>query len=128
MLNVVKKTNKPLLIVFLLVGTFGIHSLLANFLVVTKNFGVSFGLNNWWLFVVYGLLLTIITIKSIKENSWGLILLTVGGFSNLVDRFFWGYVRDYWNFLGLEIYNNLNDWIIGIAVLLLIREIWKKSK
>ena len=109
-------------------GTFGIHSLLANFLVVTKNFGVSFGLNNWWLFVVYGLLLTIITIKSIKENSWGLILLTVGGFSNLVDRFFWGYVRDYWNFLGLEIYNNLNDWIIGIAVLLLIREIWKKSK
>lgn len=97
-------------------------------MVVNKNFGVSFGLNNTWLFIVYGLLLVIIALQSIKENSLGLILLIVGGFSNLTDRIFFGYVRDYWNFLNLGIYNNLNDWLIGLAVLLLVREIWKKSK
>lgn len=128
MLNVVKKTNKLLLIGFLLVITFLIHNYLASFFGVIKNFGVSFGLNNIWLFIVYGLLLVIITLWSIKENSLGLILLIVGGFSNLVDRIFFGYVRDYWNFFHLGIYNNLNDWIIGVAVLLLVREIWKKSK
>jgi len=127
-LNVVKKTNKLLLIGFLLVIIFLIHNYLASFFGVIKNFGVSFGLNNIWLFIVYGLLLVVITLWSIKENSLGLILLIVGGFSNLADRIFFGYVRDYWNFFHLGIYNNLNDWIIGVAVLLLVREIWKKSK
>ena len=128
MLNAVKKTNKLLLIGFLLVIIFLIHNYLASFFGIIKNFGVSFGLNNIWLFIVYGLLLVIITLWSIKENSLGLILLIVGGFSNLIDRIFFGYVRDYWDFLHLGIYNNLNDWIIGVAVLLLVREIWKKSK
>jgi len=127
-LNVVKKTNKLLLIVFLLVIIFLVHNFLASFLVVIKNFGVSFGLNNIWLFIIYGLSLVIITFKSIKENSLGLLLLTVGGLVNLIDRLIFGYVRDYWNFLHLGIYNNLNDWLIGIAVLSLVREIWKKSK
>ena len=128
MLNVVKKTNKLLLIGFLLVITFLIHNYLASFLVINKNFGISFGLNNVWLFIIYGLSLVIITFKSIKENSLGLMLLTIGGLVNLIDRLIFGYVRDYWNFLHLGVYNNLNDWLIGIAVLLLVREIWKKSK
>jgi len=52
----------------------------------------------------------------------------IGGLINIVDRLVFGYVRDYWNFGGALI-NNLNDWLIGVGVLLFLLEmIWKKQK
>jgi lipoprotein signal peptidase len=45
---------------------------------------------------------------------------------NFVDRYRFGYVRDYWNIWG-NIFNNLNDWLIVAGVLLFIVEVWKKE-
>jgi lipoprotein signal peptidase len=59
----------------------------------------------------------------------GCIFIFIGGFLNLFERIIFGYVRDYWNFLGVGLYNNINDWIIGVGVLIcLIDLLWKKSK
>jgi len=58
----------------------------------------------------------------------GLLLILVGGGLNLFERFKYGYVNDYWNFLGTGIYNNINDWLISIGLILFIWTSWKKTK
>ncbi len=64
-----------------------------------------------------------------RHGSWGLMLVVSGGLVNFSDRLRFNFVRDYWNFFGSGIYNNINDWIIGLGVILfLIETIWKKSK
>jgi lipoprotein signal peptidase len=57
-----------------------------------------------------------------------LFLILIGGGLNTYERLGWGFVHDYWNFLGLGIYNNFNDWLIGIGLLLYIINVWKKKK
>jgi len=58
----------------------------------------------------------------------GLLLILVGGGFNLFERFAYGHVNDYWNFLGTGIYNNINDWLISIGLILFIWASWKKTK
>jgi len=118
-------------IVFLIIGVlieFLIHWWICNRGIVVKNYGISFSI--YW---VNSLLLNIIFILIIgwfywKEKSYFLSLVLIGGLINIVDRLVFGYVRDYWNFGGALI-NNLNDWLIGVGVLLFLLEmIWKKQK
>ena len=58
----------------------------------------------------------------------GLLLIVIGGGFNTYQKIRFGMVNDYWNFLGLGIYNNLNDWMIGVGLLLYIIGVWKKKK
>jgi lipoprotein signal peptidase len=95
---------------------------------MVKNYGISFGINGvvfMFLNIIFVLLFLFLSIK----KGRGFWLIFIGGFLNLTDRIIFGYVRDYWNFLGLGLYNNINDWIIGIGVLIcLIDLLWKKSR
>lgn len=51
-----------------------------------------------------------------------------GGCVNLIDRIRYGGVCDYWKIWGINIYNNIADWLIFIGVvLLIINLIWKKK-
>lgn len=89
------------------------------------NDGVSFGINGRLviiLSILFVIFLIIFYFKSI--NNWFLVSILAGGILNLIDRLFFGYVRDYWYFFG--IYNNLADWSIAIGVLLSIMEIYAK--
>lgn len=116
-------------IVILIVGilvAFLVHWSICSRVVVIKNYGISFSIN--W---INSLFLNIIFILIIgylycKKKSYSLILILIGGLVNMGDRLIFGFVRDYWNFGGILV-NNLNDWFIGIGVLLfLIEMIWKK--
>jgi lipoprotein signal peptidase len=53
-------------------------------------------------------------------------IILIGGLINLIDRLVFGYVRDYWWFVG--VYNNLADWLIGVGVLIFfIKILWKEK-
>lgn len=58
----------------------------------------------------------------------GLLLILIGGAFNTYQKIRFGMVNDYWNFLWLGIYNNFNDWLIGVGLLLFIIGVWKKRK
>lgn len=113
------------LAIFLLV-VFLCHSFLAIINpVVIKNDGISFGIkiNLFWNLLFFLSFFFLIFFSKSK----GLWLLLLGGGSNLLDRLFFGYVRDYWLLPVLNIFNNLNDWLITIGVIMFIIGIWKKK-
>lgn len=120
---------KHSLTILVLVGVlFLVHNFLGGNLLVIKNYGISFGLNGiFWLFLNIIFILFFLDL-SFKKGGFFILILS-GGLVNFMDRIRWGYVRDYWNFLGMGLYNNINDWIIGIGVLFcLFNLLWKKSK
>ena len=95
---------------------------------MVKNYGISFGMNGGVLIILSIIFVLLFLILAIKKGR-GYWLIFSGGLLNLIDRMMFGYVRDYWNFLGVGLYNNINDWIIGVGVLIcLIDLLWKKSK
>jgi len=95
---------------------------------MVKNYGISFGIGGDFFILLSVVFVCVFLILSIKKGGW-YWLIFIGGFLNLIERMIFGYVRDYWNFLGIGLYNNINDWIIGIGVLFcLIDLLWKKSK
>jgi len=55
-----------------------------------------------------------------KTVAVGYGLLLGGGFSNLLDRWLYGGVRDIWPVPFLSLTNNLADWAIFLAVVLLV--------
>ena len=128
MLSVVRKVINKWWILLLGVVILVTHWWLTSKLVVVKNYGVSFGISGVFWIILNIFLVVLFAWWSWKKGGWwGLIFM--GGFINLLDRMVFGYVRDYWNFLGLGLYNNINDWIIGIGVLFCVKEfLWKKSK
>jgi lipoprotein signal peptidase len=102
------------------------HEFLTERLVVVKNFGVSFGVGVYGLYAVNILIWGLLAAWWWKKREWGLGMLVIGGGVNLMDRLRLGYVRDYWN-LGGGLYNNINDVVIAIGVVLfLYQNIWKK--
>ena len=114
-----------------LVLTFGlylIHDFLAKTALISiTNKGVSFGIENG-LVVMSVILCAGILLWGMKENKLYLWVLLAGGWSNLVDRFRFDSIRDYWQIGETCIYNNINDWIIALAIGLFLKEIlWKKK-
>ena len=93
---------------------------------VTLNTGVSWGLfsaadNMIWLGFA-GLLFLTWIFYFFKLNRWAQVLLLAGATSNLLDRFFYGGVRDWLKVPFLDLTNNLADWFIFLAVVSLILE------
>lgn len=120
MSNAVKKTSS--FAVFL-----AIHEVLSFNLAVIVNPGISFGVEMPLLLII--LINIILIVLFLNRRDWGLFLISVGGLINLIDRIRFGYIRDYWQFLGTGIYNNLNDWLIIIGLIIFsLGIIWKKSK
>ncbi|HBP50878.1 MAG: hypothetical protein US68_C0005G0033 [Candidatus Shapirobacteria bacterium GW2011_GWE1_38_10] len=63
------------------------------------------------------------------KKAWGLLLMIIGGGLNLVERFRFGGVRDYWQIPMTSIYNNINDYLIALGVIQLIWYLlWKKRQ
>lgn len=94
---------------------------------IVKNYGISFGLNGD-IFIGLSIIFILFFLWLAIKNGRGYWLIFIGGSLNLIERLTLGYVRDYWNFLGLGLYNNINDWIIGIGVLICLFELIWKSK
>lgn len=105
----------------LLIGVSSHHQLSkANEII--KNYGISFGINACFIILLSIIFIILLSIFWWRNNFWGINFVMVGGWINLIDRIFLGYVRDYWN-LGW-IYNNLADWIIQIGIIMFLVEIW----
>lgn len=93
---------------------------------LSLNYGVAFGwgesLGGW---TVVGVTIVVIVWLLLQpERRWFWQLLLAGAVSNLIDRVWWGGVRDWlpvpWlsrlPWLGLGLKNNLADWLIVIGV------------
>jgi len=129
-LNVLKKARTKIVYLFLALFLCSfVHNLLAiNSVFLIKNEGISFGQKIPFVLIFSLLFCFFSLILFIREQSYGLMMITVGGFINLIDRFKFGFVRDYWNIGGSGIYNNINDWIISFGVILFLTEIvWIKK-
>lgn len=115
-------------ILVLTVGLTGLHQLLAGRFLVVKNYGVSFGYNGLFFILLNIIFILFFGWWSFKKGDWSILIFS-GGLVNLMDRIILGYVRDYWNFLHSGLYNNVNDWIIGIGLICCLFDLlWKKSK
>jgi lipoprotein signal peptidase len=125
-LSVKKKKNLnvgKILIVWLVTEL--VHNRLAMSGNVIKNYGISFGINGVFFILLNIIFVLLITTIWTRQKLYGLSLLVVGGWINLVDRIIFGYVRDYWQ-LGW-VYNNLADWLIAGGVLIILFELlWEK--
>lgn len=121
-----EKIKKSLFLLFLILLFGTLHEFVVNNVpVIIKNEGISFGFSGLNNILFVGLLIYLVSLY-IFGNKNGIGLIIVGGMINLVDRYRFGYVRDYWNIWG-NIFNNLNDWLITIGVLIFIVEVWKKE-
>jgi len=94
------------------------------------NSGISFGLEIpgvfFWQFLFLGLVLYS---WSRDFKIWGWFLVFLGGALNIIERWRFGGVRDYWRIPGTSIYNNLNDYLIAAGVIqILLYFIWKKRQ
>ena len=127
MLNVKRKKNLSWLIgLILFLGLWKGHDFVAKNNELIKNFGISFGWDIWGVGLITTVIVLFLFCLWLKSNDWGMFLIAVGGVINLIDRWSFGYVRDYWRFG--TVYNNLADWLIGIGVsLFLIKSLWKKK-
>lgn len=92
---------------------------------VIKNYGISFGFSGFLVVFLSILFVVLFLFLAIKKGK-GYWLIFIGGFLNLIERLIFGYVHDYWNFFGTGLYNNINDWIIGIGVFICLIDLWKK--
>ncbi len=94
------------------------------------NTGASLGLNLPFLeWIQLFLLILLGLIWGRDKKAWGWLLMIVGGGFNLIERWQWGGVRDYWRLPLTSIYNNLNDYLIVIGVIqLLVYFLWKKKQ
>ena len=127
MLSVKKK--KKLRLVFglaLILVVWLCHNFLVSWLGVDiRNKGVSFGWNGFGVILLNLILLFWLTWFGWKKNDFGVGIILVGGWVNMVDRMVFGYVRDYW-WLG-PVYNNIADWIISVGVIIFGWKICKKK-
>ncbi len=93
--------------------------------IVVINQGISFGWRPAGEWLTIGLLAVVGLLLILAQRYWRRApntsgLFFGGVFSNLLDRFFFGGVRDWLPLPGLGLYNNLADWAIAMAVILLI--------
>ena len=95
-----------------------LHEFIANSGRIYKNYGFSFSL--YFRFFELGIAFILFWLyKNSKEI--GIWLIFCGGVVNYLDRIRYGYVRDYWFVPGLQVYNNLADWVIFAGIILVWR-------
>jgi lipoprotein signal peptidase len=91
------------------------------------NQGVSFGLlahDSGWLSGTVLLVVMIVLYQSFadfwhKHSTWSAVFFA-GAFSNILDRFFVGGVRDWLAIPLTSLYNNLADWYIAVALIVVV--------
>ncbi|MBS3170550.1 signal peptidase II [Candidatus Woesearchaeota archaeon] len=86
----------------------------------TTNTGVAFGIFSGlnWLWIIISLVAAILVWILFKKYLLSVVLIEVGIIGNLIDRIFFGYVRD---FIGIYVWPNFNvaDACNTIGVLIL---------
>lgn len=95
---------------------------------VVANYGVSFGIDIPGLTLASVLLLIFLAYWWWKEKSWPLMVVFVGGLLNLMDRLMFGFVRDYWKIPGTGLYNNINDWLIFVGLVIYLYQKWRQKR
>lgn len=126
MLSARKKKNHKvgLVLIFLFLGGL-IHHYLSTKGLVQENYGISFGISGDFFVFLSIISIVLLTVIWWKYEYFGLSVILIGGGINLFDRFIFGYVRDYWQFVW--VYNNLADWIIQFGVIIFLMELWIKK-
>jgi len=120
-----KKNLKVATILSIWFGGELVHCWLSSNRVVIKNYGISFGIGGWFFIVLNIIFVLLLTKIWWKNNSFAIGLVVAGGWINIIDRMFLGYVRDYWQ-IGW-VFNNLADWVIQVGVIIFLLEIWIKK-
>lgn len=94
------------------------------------NEGVSFGIDFYGVELISGIfLILLMVIWWRKKAAWGILLMVLGGFLNVLERIVYGGVKDYWKIPFTSLYNNINDYLIALGVIQLIWYIiWKKRQ
>lgn len=95
---------------------------------MVENTGISFGWQIPGIEIVSILILLVVFYCWWKgrEKGWWFIIL--GGGLNLGERLLSGRVIDYWPIFNTGIYNNINDYLIFIGLIIVLGEKWKKSR
>lgn len=104
--------------------------------VFQANFGIAFSIVLPTTIILFFYIIILIAIlgllikKILAKNFWeiknsGLILISLGAISNLIDRLTYGYVVDYLNFYFW--YNNLADMLICIGCVMIIYYLVRKK-
>lgn len=120
------KFKEILVFIIGVLGVFLVHWWVCTKVSVIKNYGISLSID--WVNPLFLNIVFVLIMRCFfwRKKSFFLALILIGGLVNLGDRLIFGFVRDYWNFGGFLV-NNLNDWLIGVGVLLFLVEIvWKK--
>lgn len=108
-----------------------LQEIFSKLFAITPNFGVTFGWGNKDISLILSIVVLVVVLRLYaRQNSWGLLLIIIGGLVNLLDRLKYGYVRDYWSVPFSSIKNNLADWLIFIGMIVIIcnLESWWKKK
>ncbi len=94
------------------------------------NRGATFGLSVPYIGLISLIVLIILTVYAYFHPMTGLLLIIMGGFSNVMDRLIYGYVIDYLHIPFLPIvgktFFNVADVMIDIGVLWLLWELLRK--
>ncbi|MCC6711178.1 MAG: signal peptidase II [Candidatus Pacebacteria bacterium] len=114
---------------------------LTKFLTVTQvlNQGISFGwhqgISQWWLVLLLVLVLLIFKFSSVNRSVFFQLMVAfflAGAIGNLIDRFFFGGVRDWLTWSSFNFSNNLADiWItLGFSGIIYeeLKLLFKKNK
>lgn len=96
---------------------------------IRLNDGISFGLLSEQSSIVVVVFIAIILILAYRffksiwvKNPVAGVLFFAGAVSNFIDRLVVGSVRDWLPLPGFGIYNNLADWYIALAIIMIIGE------
>lgn len=96
------------------------------------NSGIAFGFlaREPWLFTILSMVALIIFALYYwrHQQNYPLVLLVFGASSNLIDRFIYGGVIDWLMVPGLNIKNNLADWMVIFAVVWFLVIEFKKTR
>ncbi len=104
--------------VAILIALFLLHDFFAGANFVYENYGFSFSLSfNFFKVLIFFALLMLY--KNSREI--GIWIIFCGGAVNFLDRVRFGFVRDYWFVPGINVYNNLPDWVIFAGIILVCR-------
>ena len=134
---------KKIVLIFLLVFLIFIDQLVKwwviNFhpILIFENHGIIFGFiqNPIIIYLLLGIGFLVLIWLVIGQNKFSfnfwkalpIILISAGALSNILDRFYRGFVVDYFSFFGLN-YFNISDIMIISGVLLYALQIFKYKK
>jgi len=85
---------------------------------IVLNRAGPLGLAPWWVAPI-GFLMICLWSWRRQQLNWGICLILAGGLSNLIDRFFWGGVVDFFTIGFLPVFN-LADLVINLGLLIMV--------